>query len=85
MLGHVHVGQTVRITTDSHGRREFSGRINHVASEGEFTPRNLQTEEERAQQVFGVTIQLDSADGLLRAGMAATAHFERMPHGASGE
>lgn len=77
MLGHLQTGQKVVITTDAHGLEEFEGIITHIASEGEYTPRNLQTEEERVQQVFSVEIQLDSAGGKLRAGMTAIAHLPR--------
>ncbi len=74
-LGHLSVDKPVELTTDAHGDRVFNGRIIRLASEGEFTPRNLQTEEERVQQVFGVKIRIEPADGLLRPGMAATAHL----------
>ena len=75
-LGHLQAGQTVTLTTDSHGDTEFEGTLAYLASQGEFTPRNLQTEEERAQQVFGVKIRTHSHDGKLKAGMTATAHFD---------
>ncbi len=75
-LGHLHVGQTVTLTTDSHGDAAFEGTLAYLASRGEFTPRNLQTQEERAQQVFGVKIRTHSHDGKLKAGMTATAHFD---------
>lgn len=75
MLGHLQVGQEVGLTTDSHGEERFVGRILQLATEGEFTPRNLQTVEERVQQVYRVRIGLDSAGGKLRGGMTATAHF----------
>lgn len=75
-LGHLNVGQTVTLTTDSHGDATFEGTLTYLASQGEFTPRNLQTKEERAQQVFGVKIRTHSHDGKLKAGMTATAHFD---------
>lgn len=75
-LGHLRLGQTLQFTTDSHDDETFSGAIIYIASQGEFTPRNLQTQEERVQQVFGVKIQLDSASGKLRAGMTATVRFD---------
>jgi len=81
LLGHLDIGQEVTLTTDSHGDATFRGAIAHVASAGEFTPRNLQTQEERVQQVFGVKIVLDSAQGRLRAGMTATAHLPRQREG----
>lgn len=75
VLGLLKLGQAVPITTDSHGDEEFSATVTQIASQGEFTPRNLQTEEERVQQVFGIKLALDSYGGKLRAGMSATAHM----------
>jgi len=51
--------------------------VTRIASEGEYTPRNLQTEEERVQQVFAVKLRLTSHGGRLRAGMTVTAHIPR--------
>lgn len=79
MLGHLRTGQKVTLTTDSHGAERFEGTLTFIASQGEFTPRNLQTKEERVQQVFGIKIGLDSAGGRLRAGMTATAHLKPAP------
>ena len=78
-LGRLRLGQEVAMTTDSHGAKQFAGTIVHIAQGGEFTPRNLQTQEERVQQVFGVKIALNSAGGELRAGMAATVHLDLVP------
>ena len=74
-LGVIGLGQGVSLTADAHGERAFEGEIAFIAEEGEFTPRNLQTSEERARQVFAVKIRLSPYDGALRAGMTATAHF----------
>lgn len=76
-LGQIALGQAVPITTDAYGEEQFRGEIKFIASQGEFTPRNLQTEEERVQQVFAVKLKLDPAGGRLRAGMSATAHFDQ--------
>ncbi len=76
ILGHLNIGQTLKLTTDSHGDESFEGRIVHIANQGEYTPRNLQTEEQRVQQVFGIKVKLDSAGGKLRAGMTATVHLD---------
>ncbi|MDZ4861630.1 MAG: HlyD family efflux transporter periplasmic adaptor subunit [Candidatus Hydrogenedentes bacterium] len=75
LLGNLSIGQEVTFTTDSHGPELFTGKVSFIALQGEFTPRNLQTEEERAQQMFGIKIAFDSHDGRLRPGMAATAHL----------
>lgn len=75
-LGQVALGGRVPLTTDAYGDELFEGTIKYIAQQGEFTPRNLQTEEERVQQVFAVKLKLGSAKGRLRAGMSATAHFD---------
>jgi len=77
MLGHLRVGQALTFTADAFGAATFTGTIRRIASEGEYTPRNLQTEEERVQQVFGVTVGLDSHGGRLRPGMSVTARLPR--------
>src|SRR6185295_5845521 len=58
-IGRVRPGMEVPIYVDSFPRRAFKGRVESVASEGEFTPRNLQTADERADQVFATRVRLD--------------------------
>ena len=79
MLGRLTVGQTVSLTTDAHGAEMFQGTIQQIATQGEYTPRNLQTKEERVQQVFGIKVKLNSAAAKLRAGMTAVVHFDAAP------
>lgn len=70
-LGHVQLGKEVSIKVDTFEDESFGGRIEQIASRGEFTPRNVQTREERTHQVFGVRVRLDNSSRRLRAGMAA--------------
>ncbi len=70
-LGHAQLGKEVALYVDTFGREAFSGRIEHISSRGEFTPRNVQTRDERAHQVFAVRVRVDNSSGRLRAGMAA--------------
>jgi multidrug resistance efflux pump len=70
-LGHALLGKEVSVTVDTFGRETFKGRIEHVASRGEFTPRNVQTRDEREHQVFALRVRLDNSERKLRAGMAA--------------
>jgi HlyD family secretion protein len=67
----------VKFTTDSLGSETFDGEVSFIATEGEFTPRNLQTQEDRVQQVFAVKVRTNSAGGKLRPGMTATVEFPR--------
>lgn len=70
-LGHLQLEKTVSVSVDTFANQTFGGRIEQIASRGEFTPRNVQTREERAHQVFAVRVRLDNHAGRLRAGMAA--------------
>lgn len=76
-LGHVRPGLKVSIAVDSFADRSFAGVVESVASEGEFTPRNLQTADERADQVFAARVRLDEGRDVLRAGMAAVVRVPR--------
>ncbi|HEX3697951.1 MAG TPA: HlyD family efflux transporter periplasmic adaptor subunit [Polyangia bacterium] len=76
-IGHVHPGLEVPITVDSFPGKAFRGRVESVASEGEFTPRNLQTADERADQVFACRVRIEEGADVLRAGMAATVRVPR--------
>jgi len=69
-LGLVHVGQNVRVSIDTFPNQGFQGHVAAVNPQGEYTPRNVQTRSQRAEQVFGVKV-LVQPDGRLKAGMAA--------------
>ena len=72
-LGRVQFGQTVAVTVDSFPERVFQGEVVHISSQAEFTPRNIQTSEQRASQVFAVKIGLSNSDHALKPGMPADA------------
>jgi multidrug efflux pump subunit AcrA (membrane-fusion protein) len=74
-LGQVQLGQTVAVTVDSFPGRAFQGQVVHISSQAEFTPRNIQTEEQRVSQVFAVKIELPNPDHTLKPGMPADAAF----------
>jgi len=74
-LGKIRVGQAVRVRVDSFPDKDFKGDIEQISRAAEFTPRNVQTVEERIKQVFAVKIRLPNDGDLLRAGMAADAFF----------
>jgi HlyD family secretion protein len=73
-LGKVELGQRTNVSVDAY-EQIFEGVVTHIASSAEFTPRNVQTQEERVHMVFAVKVRLDNADGLLRPGMPADATF----------
>ena len=74
-LGRVKLGESATVRVDAFPGRDFKGVIEQIARAAEFTPRNVQTTEERVKQVFGVKVRLDNKDGGLRAGMAADVTF----------
>jgi HlyD family secretion protein len=71
LIGRVHPGMEVPVTVDSFPGTSFKGVVEHVSSVGEYSPRNLQTADERADQVFATRVGLREGIGKLRAGMAA--------------
>ena len=74
-VGRVRLGQGIYITVDSFPGRIFPSRVVYIASRAEFTPRNVQTADERANQVFAVKAELPNTDRALKPGMPADATF----------
>jgi len=72
-LGRVYLGQPAEVRVDAYPDRVFPGRVTYIASQAEFTPRSVQTKEERVNMVFAVKIALDNAEGILKPGMPADA------------
>jgi multidrug resistance efflux pump len=70
-VGLLKIGAQVPVTVDSFPSRSFSGIVEHINSVGEYSPRNLQTADERADQVFAARVGLREGKDDLRAGMAA--------------
>ncbi len=70
-LGLVRVGQPAALTVDSWRGRAFPGRVVEIRSQAEYTPRNVQTLDQRNDQVFGVKVEI-KPDPALKPGMAAT-------------
>jgi multidrug resistance efflux pump len=75
-LGLVRIGQEAAITVDTFPRREFRGRVVEIRDRAEYTPRNIQTVDERSEQVFGVKVAIDPAPEL-KPGMAALVRLAR--------
>ena len=77
-LGLIKIGDHVRVQVDSFRGKDFDGIVEQVNRQAEFTPRNVQTVEDRIRQVFGVKIRLPSGEDRLRAGMAADVYFSNV-------
>jgi membrane fusion protein YbhG len=69
-LGNVRQGQTADVTVDTWPDRKFPGRVVEISDRAEYTPRNVQTAEQRSDQVFGVKVAIDPTPDL-KPGMAA--------------
>ncbi|MGN6554198.1 MAG: HlyD family secretion protein [Verrucomicrobiota bacterium] len=74
-LGKIQIGESVKVRVDSFPGKDFPGIVEQISREAEFTPRNVQTVEERIKQVFGIKVRLDGSDDQLRAGMSADVVF----------
>ena len=72
-LGRIRISQEAEVVTDGGERR--TGKISFIASQAEFTPKNVQTRDERVKLVYKVKINLDNADGLFKPGMPAEARL----------
>ena len=80
-IGQVRLGQEVDVRVDSFPERVFLGHVSSIAGEAEFTPRNVQTQEERVNLVFAVKVRIPNPDYALKAGMPADATIH-LPSGA---
>lgn len=74
-LGRVRVGQRAAVRVDTFPGRDFPGHVVEIRTQAEYTPRNVQTIEQRMDTVFGVKIAIDPAPEL-KPGMAATVRLE---------
>jgi HlyD family secretion protein len=71
--GRIRVGDAAQVRVDSFPGRIFRGRVAAISSQAEFTPKNVETREQRAQLVYWVKIRLPNADDALKPGMPADA------------
>lgn len=72
-LGRISIGQEADVRVDSYPDRPFLGKVASIAQEAEFTPKNVQTKDERVKLVFGVKIDIPNPEGILKPGMSADA------------
>lgn len=75
-LAEVKLGQSVKIAIDAYADKSFPGTVTYISPVAEFTPRNIQTKEDRTKLVFGVKVEAANPDHVLKAGMPADAVIE---------
>ncbi len=74
-LGRVKLGQKAELTIDTYNDRKYSGRVTYVSPTAEFTPKNVQTKDDRVKLVFEVQIEVPNPSGDLKSGMTADARL----------
>ena len=76
-LPNVRLGEEVDvlIDKDADSNQSLTGTVNWISSEAEFTPRMIQTKEERVTQVYAVKIRVPNSDGTLKIGMPGEVNF----------
>lgn len=75
-LGRVKIGDTAQITTDSFPGKIYPGRISFIASEAEFTPKQIQTQEERVKLVYRIKIEASNPKHELKSNMPVEASIQ---------
>lgn len=73
-LDRFNLGDTVRVAVDAHDKA-FSGRVSWVSPEAEFTPKNVQTRQARAELVYAVKVVLENPEKTLKIGMPAEVYL----------
>ncbi len=68
-LGRIHLGQIVQLSTDSFPDKTYEGRISFISSEAEFTPKQIQTKEERVKLVYRIKVEVDNSHHELKNNM----------------
>jgi HlyD family secretion protein len=80
-LGHIHLGDTAAVTIDTYADRSYPGTVSYISPTAEFTPKNVQTKDDRTKLVFEIWVEVENKDGALKSGLAAEAvlHDSTMP------
>jgi len=72
-IGRVRLGDAADVEIDAFPGRPFPGKVTYISPEAEFTPKNVQTKEDRVKLVFGVKVEIENREGLLKPGLPADA------------
>ena len=74
-LGRVKLGQKVKLSTDSFPGKVYWGKVSYIASQAEFTPKQIQTKEERVKLVYRIKIDVDNSSHELKNNMPVDAEI----------
>jgi HlyD family secretion protein len=72
-LGRVRLGDAAEVRIDAYPDKAFTGKITYISPEAEFTPKNVQTKDDRVKLVFGIKVEIENRDGRLKPGLPADA------------
>ena len=75
-LGRVKLGQKVKLSTDSYPGKTYEGTVSFISSEAEFTPKQIQTKEERAKLVYRIKVDVDNSAHELKNNMPVDAEIQ---------
>lgn len=70
-LGRVRLGMPAHVLVDAFPNQPFPGTVTFVSDRSEFTPKNIQTPDERVKLVYRVKVEVETRDGALKPGMPA--------------
>lgn len=76
-LTSLKIGQQVKVYADigEDGSHEYKGVVSWISDKAEFTPKTIQTRDERANLVYAVKVKVKNTDGMLKIGMYGEADF----------
>ena len=74
-LGKIKLGAKAKVTTDSYPGKVYQGRVTFISSEAEFTPKQIQTEQERVKLVYRIKIEMDNPHRELKSNLPADAEI----------
>jgi len=74
-LGRVKLNQSAEVKTDTYPNKIYKGRISFISQEAEFTPKQIQTTEERVKLVYRIKIQVENTNLELKPGMPADGYI----------
>ncbi|MGB3221715.1 MAG: efflux RND transporter periplasmic adaptor subunit [Desulforhopalus sp.] len=75
-LGRIKLGRQVEVTTDTYPGKVYLGRVSYISSQAEFTPKTVQTFEERVKLMYRIKVLLDNSDNELKPGMPADGRID---------
>ncbi|RJR19945.1 MAG: HlyD family efflux transporter periplasmic adaptor subunit, partial [Desulfobacteraceae bacterium] len=78
-LGRVRLGQEAEVISDTFPEKRYRGRVTFISPEAEFTPKNVQTKEERVKLVFRIKVTLKNPNQELKPGLPVDVILKQVP------